>query len=239
MITAAHCIDPNAPTNIRMVSGNRFDTKADFQTAYQKGIMPDKVLYAQKAGDQIDLNNAKDRQIDSAVLIFDSNKVKAPAITPLRGYAVEEGESAVVVGYGSTSVAGAHGAEVALVKRFGKNSVTTKSQLGRGIFIKGRASTDPLANIKDDALAGYGDSGGPLFIDSYVAGVVSGGFLDPSDNSQAIGVFVDLTTNQSKALLDEAKAQGANISEPSSPPEVESQQGKTNVASDDAEACQG
>lgn len=210
ILTAAHCMDGSVTGGLVYIPGEKFDSINDFMAGASKGITPKQVLMAGKFGEKLDPNVAEDRRQDMALLIMPDNS--APAVTPIIDHSVADSEPVTLVGYGATSIDHPQDS-LALSKRYGYNRLrmTYPGILGGGIFIGGR-SIDSGDNVPViDTMSAPGDSGGPLFVDGAVAGVTTGGFVNPNEISKAVAVYLDLNNDESKKLIQRGLQQGAKI----------------------------
>lgn len=231
MITAAHCITAGSLTELVYLKGNSISTGETIQEAEKivaTGIKPSKVivnadelLHGNLQNDLIEMDIAYK---DMAVLIFD--KDVAPATTKILDRLPSDKEAAVIVGFGATSssVRTAEAGEKS-TKRVGKNHVVVRSELNEAfpdlLIMFGRGETKDTSGKATDSLSGAGDSGGPIFVDGALAGVVSNGAAseEVQDLSEQLGenadnmtVYASMNSTFAKALLDKAKKAGAKFS---------------------------
>lgn len=230
MITAAHCITAGALTELVYLKGNAISTGETIQEAEKivaTGVKPSKVivnadelLHGNLQNDLIEMNVAYK---DMAILIFD--KDVAPATTKILDRLPSNKEDAVIVGFGATasSVRTAEAGEKS-IKRVGKNHVVVRDELKEAfpdlLIMFGRGETEDTSGKATDSLSGAGDSGGPIFVDGALAGVVSNGAAsaEVQDLSEQLGedadnmtVYASLNSTFAKALLDKAKKAGAKF----------------------------
>lgn len=235
MITAAHCITAGSETELVYLKGNSVSTGETIQEAQKivdGGIKPKKVIinaeelkHGNLENDAIEMNIAYK---DMAILIFEDDV--APATTKILDRLPKDQEAAVIVGFGATSsaVRTAEAGEKS-IKRVGKNHVVVRDELRQAfpdlLLMFGRGETEDTSGKAVDSLSGAGDSGGPIFVDGAVAGVVSNGTSDQDSNNQVsdlgeqfggkgdnLTVYASLNSSFAKALLEKAKKAGAKFS---------------------------
>lgn len=186
LLTAAHCLDTLTPRN------NRLERTGE------------QALHAWRHPDY----NGDLGGTDLGLLIFPDHT--ASEFASIRSVVPKKGDALTIVGYGNNEVwttsSWWSGKQIkgrgAGVKRKGNNVI---ANLARGMIhfygVPGRA---PGVALGADVLSASGDSGGPLFIDSALAGITSGGWTD-------ISSYVDLTSWDSLGFLEFAKTKGAHI----------------------------
>ncbi len=230
MITAAHCITAGSETELVFLKGNSVSTGETIQDAEKivaTGVKPTKVIinaeelkHGNLENDLIEMNIAYK---DMAILIFASDV--APATTKILNRHPTNKEAAVIVGFGATSsaVRTAEAGEKS-IKRVGKNHVVVRDELNEAfpdlLIMFGRGDTKDASGKAIDSLSGAGDSGGPIFIDGALAGVVSNGADSAEvknlaeqvgENADNMTVYAALDSAFAKALLDKAKKAGAKF----------------------------
>ena len=230
MITAAHCITAGSETELVFLKGSVVstgDTIQDAQKIVATGVKPTKVImnadelkHGNLANDLIEMNIAYK---DMAILIFGSDV--APATTKILNRHPTNKEAAVIVGFGATAsaVRTAEPGEKS-IKRVGKNHVVVRDELKEAfpdlLIMFGRGKTVDTSGKAIDSLSGAGDSGGPIFVDGALAGVVSNGAdsAEVKDLAQQLGedadnmtVYAALDSTFATALLEKAKKAGAKF----------------------------
>ncbi|KAK9505044.1 hypothetical protein O3M35_009194 [Rhynocoris fuscipes] len=156
VLTAAHCLQPVAPTNIEIVlsEGNKVNMKADMAERR-------KVLYAVI---HENYHQSRDFSNDIALLRLDRplriDYDRTPICLPMPGRSYA-GEMAKVLGWGLTSEKGNRSSELreAIVPVLSQN--TCKSLSGYMRITDGMMCAAPLSGGVDSC---QGDSGGPLLI---------------------------------------------------------------------------
>lgn len=230
MITAAHCITFGSETEMVYLKGSNVDTGETIEQAkavVAGGIKPKKVIVK---ATELQHGNLKDDLIDMnisykdmAVLIFADDI--APAVTNVLNRDVKDREAATIVGFGATAsdVRTAKAGE-ASIKRVGKNHVVIRTELKDQfpdlLIMFGRGDTTDTSGNATDSLSGAGDSGGPIFINGAVAGVVSNGAAakEVQDLATQLGekgdnmtVYPSLQSAYALDIFKDAKAAGAKI----------------------------
>jgi V8-like Glu-specific endopeptidase len=200
MLTASHCVDPSKFDGFLVSSVSRLPRGAGLP----KGFKPSKVIAPRIV---TSATNADDRAYDVAAMVFASDV--APGVVELAGESPAAGETATVVGYGQTNVDNGGVIENALQKRYGKNEV---GEAKNGIITFVGPMFDNGLSPEDKGSGGApGDSGGPLFVDGKVVGVVSGGSGQPTEDT-VVNVYADVTHTHTREILHKAKDAGGKVS---------------------------
>ncbi len=201
IMTAGHCIDDTNPKGVRYLGSGLPD--GQFGALYAASKAPSVVVTHGPGyvGSNMEINREDVRARDLAILIFPSDI--APAVSPLAAARVTPGSPVDVVGFGSTI--------------FGKSDPRHKfrRQAGKNVVAdvpgtENVAITTTISGVNPAAVLGsYGDSGGSLLHDGELAGVTS----TISFVGQDLGAtfFVDVSSEASQQLIEQAKALGASI----------------------------
>lgn len=204
LMTAGHCVNPSDLLGIRFVGASTLNN-VNFNARFAAGSAPVKVIHngASYIGMGMDFTSEAIRSRDLAFLIF--GKTVAPAVSAMAPARPAVGTGVTLVGYGS-QVFDSLAPISSIFQQVGRNVVKDLSQGGSNML----AVSGNIASVNvNDTLAAHGDSGGPLFIDSKVAGVLSvGGKLTPT---VGFNLWVDLNSATSKALIKSAVAAGAIV----------------------------
>ena len=179
--------------------------------AYNSGVVPNKVFYSgptSSSGATIDAGKS-----DLAVLVF--NEGTAPATVSLLDRAMVNGESMTITGFGVRYLDANSDTETGVYKRYGTNTVQidTSGQC-QSIYSVGPSSHTNPSSVQSDVLAGSGDSGGPVYIDGKIAGIISSSGAFTSDASQGFASYIPLDADFSKEFLRKTIEQGASIAIP-------------------------
>ncbi len=186
LLTAAHCVDTQIPWN------NRLESTGE---------------HALHAWRHLDYHGSMGGS-DLGLLIFPDHT--ATEFASIRAALPKKGDPLVIVGYGNNEVwttsSWWSGKQItgsgAGIKRKGSNVVAS---LDHGMIrFYGVPGRTPSITPGENVLSASGDSGGPLFIDSALAGITSGGWTD-------IASYVDLTSWDSLGFLDFANSKGAHL----------------------------
>jgi len=203
LFTASHCISRSSTGGKRYVSGASF-VEADLGDAFAEGVAP---LRAYSVGPNAgDGSSATPGEQDLAILIFPDDT--APATSPLYSGTPGNGDDITLVGYGITRVTDGTGSDGCgtFKKRVGSNRLVVSSSLD-GLYYEGRADTDASSGDTSDSVNASGDSGGPVFIDGALAGIVSAAGRGSSGSSlgsdMAQSYAVDLSLEESREFIEQ------------------------------------
>ncbi len=201
VITAAHCITANETIGISRAS-RIYANGSNDQEVMASFIPATKVLNKDPY-----INNRnwtkQDARADVAILIF--SQTVAPAVAPIIDRQVNSGEEVTVVGFGMDKV---DPSQASLIdsKQFGFNTLNVESF---GLAILSPYSGGSFYSKNTGTASG--DSGGPLFVDGKIAGVLSGG--GPSETNRNIdqSAYADLNSASIQSFIQDAISQGADI----------------------------
>ena len=196
VLTAAHCVaevdfeNPEVYVVVDAQDDNGLPQKRALGKAISVAVHPD---YP---------NDQSIRPSDLAVVDFEEGVSLAQA--ELRSKPAKKGEKLTIVGYGHNltymDYFGLNG-EGGGLKRDGTNVVDDVAD-GFITFIGTPQAAEGI-EPGTKALAGSGDSGGPLFIDGKLAGVTSGGGLYWAGSGyDGLSYYVDINSESSRSFLE-------------------------------------
>jgi hypothetical protein len=138
-----------------------------------------------------DRNGRNVNRYDLGLVFFESGVARD--VSEIAEVPAQEGDDFTIVGYGLNG----NDKETAGIKRMGNNTVSSIS----GGFIRFTGQSGPTDGEGTDSAAGSGDSGGPLFIDTQVAGVTSGGGWGGWGRTRSL--YIDLHSSTSVQFLQQ------------------------------------
>jgi hypothetical protein len=215
LVTAAHCIDDSNNGGLIALQVDAYDTAvidtvAGFEQARRRGVEAVQVFHHgltenELIGPNGEAINLDKTNLDLAVVIFPKGTAKFASA--LSDRMARQGDAGVIVGFGQTSH-DANKPRVVATKREGE------------VVVAGPQTTKGLISLYSSDLSGRGghvyassaagDSGGPMFVNGVLMGVGSSGGQFGGDFGR-VSVYVDLFSDESKSLLQKAKAGGANL----------------------------
>lgn len=197
-LTASHCLETYEGKEADLYY---LDFKLEAGSTEKKSFRKAKALSATANPKSVSLAPGPD---DLAIVNFPPQT--APAVATIYTASLRAGKAVTIVGYGvlkTIVTAGEHGGTGVGTKRKGMNTIARIQ--GGEIFVHGTAETRHFLKPGQQSVSGPGDSGGALFVDGKLAGVVSSGLAaGKSRGMQMIDAsFVDLTTPSSQEFLKE------------------------------------
>lgn len=248
ILTAAHCIPVGMENDLRIFAAPQLDIgRTPEQTAavFQSGIKPRKIIV--KSMDIVtgggDTLSSKQVFRDLALLIL-HERINAP-VYPMAKSPPTAGSEAILVGYGLKTLTDHAATDSRKIRQYGRNRIqeysTEKSAIVGASFpnairIVGE-SDEKGSPAEGRSLTGSGDSGGPLLVNHLVVGVASTGGETPAALPAELkkifpepygSVYATTYSDEAKTLLAEAKAAGAEISEPGVPTAAAGSSGAVN-----------
>jgi len=216
LITAAHCVDSSPDGGVVVISDDQISAEnlrysEQVVALLAKGIKPLKAFHNGITGESSESSGVQGKiartKLDFAILIFPKDTWETQA--KVLGRPLQKGELATMVGFGYSSPTSQQLED--LLKRRGE-TVISRWQPTSGLIHVLSADADESGHIVSAskyAFTASGDSGGPVFVGSVVAGVLSGGNALESGVDSAL--YVDLASPESKAVIEAAKAEGAEM----------------------------
>lgn len=215
LITAGHCIDDSPNGGVVALIVDSYDTavvntEAGFEQARQRGVTALQVFHHGLTHNELisskgEAMNLDKTNLDLAVVLFPNGTSKYAS--PLAEVGVKQGDKGLIVGFGQASFSPSERSTHAK-KREG-DVVVAGPQTGVGLIsLYSRDLSGKLGTAY--ASSASGDSGGPLFVNGTLAGVSSSSGDFGGDYGH-VSVYVDMTSKESKELIQRAVDGGANI----------------------------
>ncbi len=219
MITAGHCVKSDSLKTILYIGRDRFDLKVSSKKMNEilaAGIKPIAFVDGDNGADSDGAKKLTDVDTDIAVVIFPDGT--APAIASVAKTPPPVGAPVIIVGFGRTSLTDG-GDQTAIQKRVGRNTLLNDEPLSKLypdlLFITGEPTTlAPTAS--GSSIAAKGDSGGPMFYNDQLAGIISVGTVaerqfSASAKGAGVNAYLHMAGSHVQAVFERARKLGAVI----------------------------
>ena len=214
--TAAHCVDLRQKGGGLVLAGKDSVLESDLEKAFYEGTFPLKV-HAFPDAPTIDNENRPSMPLhgeaDLVFLEFESDMSKV--FSPIIDREIKSRELATFIGFGDRFLDGNKESSLDAIKRYGFNYVYVFYDLAcYALFSYGPSDhlvSESSKDAKNNVMNGSGDSGGPVFIDSKLAGIVSQSDVPEDGEDFGTGSQVDLTAPHIKSFIKMLKDKGVPI----------------------------
>lgn len=219
MITAAHCVKSDSLKTMMYIPRDRFDLRLSqkkMNEIFATGVKPVAYVDGDNGTDSDGAKKLSEVDNDVAVVIFPEGT--APAVASIAKSPPPAAASVTIVGFGRTSLTDA-GDQSAIQKRVGQNSLLKDDALARVypdlLFITGEPTTIATAT-GGTSIAAKGDSGGPMFYNDQLVGIISVGTVSEKVFSadakgSGINAYLHMGGKHVQTVFDKARALGAVI----------------------------